>query len=327
MQQSFQSIISKNQFSLPIVCLLSAILWILSSTKDVAMWEVQDYGIWYLLPTAIQQGLTGRIIGLVLTATVVFAMVDFSNTLVLLRVSSRMLSTTLAVLMVICMCLHKFQPAHIAMISVLFSYLYLFTSYQKESPARSFTSHLFIAVASLVCPKLIVFIIPLWIFQTSLSAFNFRCFIASLLAIITPYWFFFTFAVINDRIDIFTDFFVKACDIIMPDYSTLKESQILAGIYVIFTFLVGIGHFTITKMQDKLRQRSIYNIVAIHGTLTIAMGCVMPQCYNMFLGILIVDASIIGGRFWVVSDNRFSNNLFLAMFIIAIFIYSLSVNM
>lgn len=327
MQPSFQSIISKNQFSLPVVCLLSAILWLLSPTKDVAMWEVQDYGLWYLVPTVIQQGLIGRIFGLALTAIVVYSMVEFSNTLVLLRVSSRMLSTTLAILMAICLCLHKFQPAHIAMIAVLFSYLYLFTSYQNESPALCFSSHLFIVAASLFCPKLIIFIVPLWIFQISLSAFNFKCFIASLLAIMTPYWFFFAIAVVNDRFDLFIDFFNKAFDIVMPNFSILKENQVLAGVFVVFLFIVGVLFFVITKAQDKLRQRVIYNIVTIHGAITIALSFFMPQCYNMFLGILIVDTSIIGGRFLVVSDNKFSNNLFVILSIFAVIIYALSVNM
>ena len=327
MQQSLQSIISKNQFSLPAVCLLSIIIWLLCPTKDVATWEVPDYGLWYLLPESIQTGLTGRIIGLVITSVMVYAMVEFSNTLVLLRVSSRMLSTTLSMLMAICLCLHKFQPAHIAMFATLSSYLYLFSSYQKESPALNFSSHLFVSIMSLLCPKLLLFAIPLWLFQARLSSLGFRGFVATILAILTPYWFFFTFAVLEDRIDIFTDFFVKAFDIILPSASSLKESQIVAYVFVALTFIIGHVHFLITKAQDKLRQRTIYEVVTIHGLVVIAATFFMPHCFNLFLGLLIIDASIIGGRFWVVSDNRFTNNLFIFQMIMAGIVIALSINM
>ena len=56
---------------------------------------------------------------------------------------------------------------------------------------------------------MLVFVIPLWLFQAKLSALDFKGVVASLIALVTPYWFFFAFAVLNDRIDIFIDFFVK----------------------------------------------------------------------------------------------------------------------
>ena len=327
MQPSFQSIISKNQFSLPAICLLAIVIWILSPTKDVAMWDIPDYGIWYMVPEILQKGLTGQIIGLIVTSIIVYTMVEFSNSLVLLRVSSRMLSTTLAMLMAICMCLHKFQPAHIAMLMALLSYLFLFTSYQKASPALSLTSHLFASITSIVCPKMLLFIIPLWIFQIMLGAFNFKSFIASLLAIMIPYWFFFTFTVLANRIDIFIGFFVNACDIIMPKISELKENQVLAAIYVSATFIIGATHFVFTKAQDKLRQRSVYEIITLHGILVHIAIFFMPHCLNLLLGLLIIDTSILGGRFWVVCDNKFTHSLFILQIIIAGIIIALTINM
>ena len=293
----------------------------------MAMWALPDNGLWYLLPEGIQKGFLGNVIGLVITSVIIYAMVEFSNTLVLLRVSSRMLSTTLALLMGVCLCLHKFQPAHIVMLTLLFSYLYLFSSYQKTSPALSFSAHFFLSLASLVCPKILVFVIPLWLFQAKLSALDFKGVVASILALVTPYWFFFAFAVLNDRIDIFLDFFVKASDIVMPSSSTLKESQVAAGVFVAFSFFLGAMHFIFTRMQDKLRQRSIFDIVTLHGFLVFSMLFLMPHCFNMFLGLLIVDAAVMGGRFWVVCDNKFANNLFILHIVVAIIIIALSINM
>ena len=291
------------------------------------MWEIPDYGLWYLLPASIQTGMLGRIMGLVFTSVIVYAMVEFSNSLVLLRVSSRMLSTTFAILMAICLCLHKFQPAHIVMFSTLLSYLFLFSSYQKPSPALSFTTHLFLSLASLVCPKMLLLVVPVWIFQIQLSALNFRSFIASLIAIATPYWFFFGFAVLTDRLDVFVEFFKDACDIIMPNADNIKENQVLACVFTAFTFILGAIHFVFTRSQDKLRQRTIYDIVMMHGIIVLIAFVFMPHCFNLLLGMLIVDASIIGGRFWVVTDNKFTNNLFVFQIILAGIIIALSINM
>ncbi len=327
MQSSIQSIISKNPFSLPAICLVSIVIWLFAPTKDMVILALPDHGLWYLLPESIQKGLLGNIIGLTITSVLIYAMVEFSNTLVLLRVSSRMLSTMLAMLMGVCLCLHKFQPAHLVMLASLFSYLYLFSSYQKTSPALSFSTHFFLSLASLVCPKMLVYVIPLWLFQAKLSALDFKGVVASLIALVTPYWFFFAFAVLNDRIDIFIDFFVKASDIIMPSSSILKESQVAAGVLVAFSFLLGAIHFIFTKSQDKLRQRSIFEIVTLHGFIIAAMLFLMPQCFNLFLGLLIIDTAVMGGRFWVVCDNKFANNLFILNIIVAIIIIALSINM
>ena len=327
MLSSLQSIITKNQFSLPVICLLSIAIWLFTPTKEIANWEVTDYGLWSIMPLTVQKGFIGSIIGLAFTAITVYAMVEFSNSLVLLRVSSRMLSSTLAIFMALALCLHKFQPAHIVMLASLLSYASLFSSYQKKSPALSFGTHFFLALEVLVCPKLILFIVPFWMVEVSINSLSFRCFLATLFALITPFWFFFAFAVFFDRFDIFTDYFVQAFDISKPVFSGLKESQVLVGLFTFVSFLIGSIGFFVTKTQDKLRQRTIFSIVIFHGLVSLVFGVFMPQCYNMFLGLLIIDTSIIAGRFWVVCDNHFTHNLFNILTIVAIIIYALSVNM
>lgn len=327
MLTSYQSTISKSQFALPTISLISILIWLFTPTKEIAVWEVADYGIWQIIPETVQRGLTGNIIGLLITAITVYAMVEFSNSLVLLRVSSRMLSSTLTIIMTLALCLHKFQPAHIAMLGSLLSYASLFTSYQKSSPALSFGTHFFISLSALFCPKLLIFVLPIWVVQASINALSFRCFLASLFGIVTPFWFLFTLCVFYDKTDLLISFFNQAFDIIRPNYTGIKESQVLVGIFTLLSFIIGSIGFFFTKTQDKLRQRTIFNIVIIHGVMVLALGIGMPQCYNLFLSLFIIDTSITAGRFWVVCENDFTRKLFLALTIMAIIIYALSVNM
>ena len=53
---------------------------------------------------------------------------------------------------------------------------------------------------------------------------------------------------------------------------------------------------------------------------------IKTKCFNVFLGLLAIDAAIIGGRFWVVTNNRFTHFYFIIMALLAAIVLALSFN-
>jgi len=291
------------------------------------MFDGYDYGLWKLIPDNLQTGTLSLFIGLVFTSATVYCMVEFSNAMVLLQISSRMLSCMLVFLMALSLCLHRFQPMHIVMLCMMLSNFALFASHQNPSPSLVFSSQLMISIASLMCPKFILMALLVWFNLGYLRALNARTFIGSIFALLVPYWFFFAFSVLNDRIDIFIDFFVNGIKIESPDFSLLTSSQMIIAVFTAITFFSGVVDYFITFNRDKIRQRTIYNAIIVNGFLTIALSLLIPQCFNISLGIFIIDTAIVGGRFWVGSVNRFTHIYFLLLTLFAFLILALTINM
>ncbi|MCR5313946.1 MAG: hypothetical protein K6E54_10000 [Bacteroidaceae bacterium] len=327
MRTYFQKTISTSQFSLPIFAILGAIIWLLLPAKDSFAWNEIEYGIWSYVPQYVQTGYTGAILGMVLTAFTVYSMVEFSNTMVLLNTNSNMISCLLILLMSFSLCLHTFQPVHIIIFANILSYYALFSSYQNENPVLSFITHLMIAISSLIFPKLILLSIITWFIQLQLNSLTPRAFIASLLAIMVPYWFFFVFAVCNDRIDIFTNFIDQLIEYNPTGITTISKQQLLVGFYIALTLIAGIIDYWMTNNDDRIRQRIIYNVLVFHSIIIVILAFLLPQCFNVFLGLLALDASILGGRFWVVTNNQFSHYFFIIMGLIGLIILALTCNM
>jgi hypothetical protein len=302
------------------------LIWLFIPAKDTNAWNIADYGLWTLMPKSLQTGHIGIALGILFTTATVYAMVEFSNSMVLLNTNSRMLSCTLTLLMALSLCLHKFQPVHIVMFCSIISYFTLFGSYQNESPAHSFATHLMIATASLVFPKFIFFSVLAWLIQLYLNAFSPQVFFASLFAMTVPYWFFFTYTVCSDQIDLFTQIVHETIDIKRPSIADIGLLQWIAAFYIALTFLSGVINFILTNSNDRIRQRSIFTTFIFHGFIVIFMAFMMTKCFNVFLGLLAIDAAIIGGRFWVVTNNRFTHYFFIIMALLAAIVLALSFN-
>lgn len=327
MQSNFQSTIATSQFSLPVLVVLGVLSWLFLPAKDTYAWCEPDYGLWSFVPLSAQTGYLGLLSGIFFTSLVIYLMVEFCNAMVLLNTNSRMLSCTLIIIMSLSLCLHRLQPSHVVMLASLISFFALFSSYQNESPELSFVAHLAIAAASLVCPKIILLTPFIFLVQLYVNCLSFRTFFASLIAIIVPYWFFFVCAVCKDDIGMFTNFFRVMFDFSVPDYSVVATEQWLMALNIVVFFVAGCVNYLFTTSKSRTRQRTVFNTFMMHGFISLLLFLVMPNCVNVIMGMLAIDASILCGRFWILSNNRFTHVFFVILGLFSLVILLVTVNM
>ena len=87
------------------------------------------------------------VLGFALCALAVYLMAELNTRYVLLRISSRMLSTCLVMLCAAASMLHHLSPAHLMLVCAVASYFPMFATYQRPySTTRIFLESLFIGL-------------------------------------------------------------------------------------------------------------------------------------------------------------------------------------
>lgn len=321
MQLDFQKKIASSQITLPVVCIIAVALWLIlphPGTEAVSAFATADYGLWQLVPPFLQQGYWGLGLGLAFVAGGVYLLAELNNSNVLLRISSRMLSSTLAVLCALAVSCHTVHPGSILMLFSLLSFFALFATYQLPSPMLAFSAFLMLSASSLVFPKMLLLVPCYWVLQGYLRAFSFRCFIASLLATILPYWFYACIAFSLEALPMFVEHIQSLITFQWYDYTQLTLSQILPFAFFFILFVTGATDFARNSFLDKTRTRIIYNVVIVHCLYIIIYICLQPQYLDTLLPVILVDVSILFGHFFALTYTRFSHILSLVLLVLGI---------
>ena len=330
----FQRVISSSQATLPVVCAIAAALWfVLPLHHGSEDFLGADYGVWQYLPDLFHDYQYALPLGIICAAIGVYMMVELKNRNLLLRVNSYMLSSTLALLLALCAPLHPLQPSSLITIFVLYAYFPLFASYQIPHPYITFPIYLPLSIASLLLPQLLLLAPVYWCLQIYLRSFTFRNFIASLIAILLPYWFYGAIAVVTDSTPQFIahlqavvstpDLF--AVPSLSDELHRLSTSDILTSslpalILTIIMLIIGIVDFQQNSLLDKTRTRSLYKVVIWHAVSIIIAMALFYRHANTFLPILMLDTSILYGHFFTLTHTRASHiiNIIVALLMTAV---------
>lgn len=330
----FQRVVSSSQATLPIVCAIAFALWfLLPSTDNPQDYTAEEYGLWQCLPSFFHAAQYSLLLGLASAAIAVYMMVELKNKNLLLRVNSYMLSSTLALLLALSAPLHPLQPGSIVMLFTLYAYFPLFASYQTPHPFISFSIYLPLSIASLFFPKLLLLTPIYWLLQVYLRSFTFRSLLASLIAIIMPYWFYGGIAIITDSIPQFIahlQSIISVPDIIayplfvavpVPfSLSSFSFSIFPILILTILMLVVGVIDFQLNKLLDKTRTRSLYNVVMWHAVSLVIFISIYHCHAQTLLPLLVIDTSMLYGHFFTLTHTRFSNILNIVFLLLMAFV-------
>jgi len=291
----FQKEIATNRFTLVIVSIFAAIVWVM---HEFIAQDKESHNLFSLT-------LIG---GFLLCALAVYLMAELNNRFALLRISSRMLSSSLVMLCAAASMLHHLSPSHLMLICAVASYFPMFASYQRPyATSRIFLEFLFVGLASYLFPQVLYLIPFYWIVQAMLRAMTFRSWVASLLGIITPYWFLVTYAYITNNLQLFTDHFNDIITVETPSYSMLSLKQIMVGAFSLVFFLLGSWDFYQKKHLDKTRIRCNYYAVSLLGAVSFVWLLLQPQYFNLIIPFCLVHTSMLGGHFIALSYGKVQN--------------------
>lgn len=325
MRLDFQKTIASSQATLPVVGSIALLLWVLIPNRQPALSFLEaDYGLWSHVPSFLFKGYWGVGLSAFFAALAVYLMAELNNSNVLLRVSSRMLGSMLAFLLAFALVCHSLQPGSVVMLLSLLSFFPLFAIYQLPHPGFTFISYLFISVASLLFPKMLCVVPVYWFIQGYLRALSFRCFVASLLAVVLPYWFYGGVALLTGTLPDFLAHIEALTHYEWGDYTQLPMKDLLTFSFTVLLFLSGSIDFYLNRFLDKTRTRILYNVVIMHGVYVILFISLQPQYFVTLLPLLLIDTAITFGHFFTLTHTRFSHIYNLILLILALAIMALS---
>ncbi|MFZ4455409.1 MAG: hypothetical protein ACOYOT_04230 [Bacteroidales bacterium] len=198
----------------------------------------------------------------------------------------------------------------------------LFSSYQLyRAEKQSFDIALLLSLASLFWMKCI-FLLPIfWIGMYMMKTLNLRSFAASLIGLLTPYWFaFFYYAYIEN----YTPLLDHILSIIDFQWINFWNASLYTWIHLGITLLASlfaIGNTIFSTFTDKIRTRSYLNFLFLflfstYVLLVIDFGRSGSAAYLIYL----ISAFLISHLFASVR-GRFSSLLFYTLFYTYIIIY------
>ena len=252
-----------------------------------------------------------------------YLMMELNNANALIRIYSRMVSCSFIVFATMAVFMFPSIQSAIIMLGFVGFYTFAFRCYQNtHAPGWTFYAFFCIGMASIVWVQTFFFLPILWvIMRTNILSMSPRNFVASLLGIILPYWFYAGYLVVKGDITILINHFAKIAVFGEPfNLKFLNFSQALTLSFVLVCAVIGIVHFMNQKRNDNIRTRLFYQIFVTIDLLAIVFFFLQPQHYEALLSVMIVTTAPLIAHFFALTRTRITNWMFIILSYSAIII-------
>lgn len=242
-----------------------------------------------------------------------FLVVVLSTINALIRIYSRMVSCVFLVLSCTACFLFDSMGGAIVQLCFITSYITLFHCYQdKQTPGWMYYTFLCIGLASTLCVQILYFVPFLWLLaELQLNAMSWRSFTASLLGLLTPYWFAAGWLVWQGNVTPLKSHFSNLIQFQkLCDYSQVTLSQVLVFALVVVLAIIGTIHFWYRSYNDKIRTRQLYGFFTIMDLLTTIFLLLQPQHYDVLIRVLIINSAPLIAHFIALTHTKLTNIAF-----------------
>jgi hypothetical protein len=287
MVKRLQNRIAQSRWALPITIIYGLVVCLTV--------ELMGYGQWMTF-------------ALLLVATLMMA--ELNNGYSLIRIYSRMVSCSFMVMITMSLTLFESVTVAVVMVAFIAFLLLIFRAYQNPG-AVGWVFYAFVAlgISSIVFSKSLLFVPVLWVIMAvNVLCFSPRTLIASLLGIITPYWFVAAWLIYQGNISYLGTHFLSALQFGTPfQFSILNIHQLLTFAFVLVLAVIGAVHFFLYSYQDRIRIRLMYETFVVLDACAVIFAILQPQYFDEMLGMSIVTTATLIGHFLALTHSRLSN--------------------
>lgn len=299
-----QNHISGSVFTLPVCAFVACLAWWLPVLlPDSLPWAI---------PTA---QVTDRSIAFVLAALITYVLIEMNNVNMLIRVRSRMVSSTWLLAATTIPVVHFYSDGLAAALCLAISYYLLFSTYQRKGcEVSTFHYALFLGLGSIFLPQLLVFLpFFLWHQTVFLRSTTLRTLCAALVGCLFPlllwaaYW-----HVREDYAPLLRWFSVLTsyAPIEAASYLSLSLQQIASwGLLTLLAF-IGVIHYLSTSYNDRIQVRMLLYIFVFQFFIVEIYVALQPQHLTTMLPILMVTSAPLTAHFFALTRSWFTNALF-----------------
>ena len=254
-------------------------------------------------------------------AVTTYLVMELNNINALIRIFSRMVSC--AFLALICCVCFLFPALHeAAMLTCLTAFtLLLFLTYQNETAAGlTYYAFLFYGVASIAYVHVLFFLPLIWVTMfTNTLSMSWRTWGASLLGLLTPYWFGLVWIIYRQDYTLAINHFAKLTVFEEPfNLYGITDSQKLTLGLIILMAIIGTIHHIRKSYLDKIRIRMFYGFFIWMDLAALLFLLLQPQHFNAMLLIMILNTSPLIAHFIALTSTKLTNITFWALSIVTL---------
>ena len=294
-----QNIIAESGLTLPVAALFSVVVWLLVGLVRLQLWPQ-----------------------LACFIATIYMVVEMTNQNALLRIRSRMVSSTFIVLSCASCFLFPQMTGGVAQLCMVAAFLMLFQTYQtSRCMGRIFYAFAAIGLGSLAFVQMLWYVPVLWLLMaTQLQSMNWRTWLASMLGLAMPYWFALVWFLLPFNLSAdwtadlspLADHFALLADISRPSIPTPPYllGSILALVLTLVLGAIGITHFWQYSFEDKIRIRLLYGFFTAMTAFTVFLILVQPQHFDVLMRLLTLCACPLIAHVLTFTSSRLSNILF-----------------
>ena len=293
MIKRLQNRIAESRYTLPITAFYSIIIWLIAGLVSQQWW--------------IQ-------FGCFVVSAWMMMMLNKEN--LLIRIFSRLVSSTYLVLTCAAVFLFASRACAIMQMGAAISLYLLWHCYQdRQAVGWTFYTFLSLGIGSIMQSQVLYYLPIFWIVMAWFTySLSWRTFFASILGLLTPYWFCLPYYAFQGEncLDILSCHLSTLLNIAtLPDYSVLNTTKIVYLSFLVILMVIGGSHFITTSYRDTIRVRQIYFSFILIAAFSLFLIIVQPHCYDMAIHVLILAISPMIAHFFALTHSRFTNILFI----------------
>ena len=288
-----------GRFTLPVVILICLLLW--GST-------FQEWN---------------ELISLGVTIIIGYVFIETNTTFNLIRTRTSMPVCLYWLIATALFFLHPFEWTNLVPLVFILATYQLFHSYESVSSSPFiFHSFLFIGLGSIAFPQLLYMVPMLWGSMIPFRAISIKSFLASIIGLMTPYWFIFGYALYFNEMHILLTPLREAAHLYPIDYSHLTLPEIASWGFITLLLIVSGFHYWQISYMDKTRTRIYHSYLAIAGFWATLLSILQPVHWCEWLSIQLICTAFLCGHLFSLTRNRFSGIFFIVTFVLYILLMS-----
>lgn len=174
---------------------------------------------------------------------------------------------------------------------------------------RTFYAFICLGLASMFYVHTLFYVPAVWLLMAFyLQSFGWRSFLASVIGLITPYWFASVYFIYLEDFSLPVQHFLQLTDLQFPyDYTQITLQQMVTFVFVIITATTGTIHYLRTSFNDKIRIRMLYNCFIVMNILSTSYLIAQPQHYDFLMRMIVINTSPLIAHFIALTHTRVTN--------------------
>ena len=290
MRKLAQNKVSESTLTFPVTLLYAIAIWLLCGVIQEEWW-----------------------VQIACMAVTTILMLQLNKLHMLIRIYSRMVSSTFLVLSCCACFLFPSINGAIVNMCLVLGYILLFTSYQDEkATGKVFYAFMVYGIASMAYVH-ILFLVPLlWLFMAKyLSLLSIRTWAASVIGLIAPYWMTGTWLIYHDGIGELPNHFMPLVTFHQPfDIGILSTSQMATYALMVILMLTGIVHYINKSYTENIRTRMFYSIFIWMDLAVTILLIIQPQHYDLLMRMMIINTAPLIAHYFTLTSTKLTNASF-----------------